>query len=203
MVEQFLIRTATEPDIAALPDIERRAATIFSPEYLPCNLADVVISAEHHLQAQRRGLLLVALADGVRPVGFAHTVLHGDCLHLLEIDVDPVCHKQGIGTALLNGVVDMALRRACAAVTLTTYRDVPWNAPWYEKMGFREIAEAEMPAFLRVILENEVMMGLDRKKRVAMRRLLNRNGAGSDKNAAGEMGHPCRSLRAMEMEEMR
>lgn len=188
MVERILIRPATESDIAALPGIERRAASIFSPEYLPCNLADVVISPEHHLEAQRCGLLLVALADGIRPVGFAHTVLHGDCLHLLEIDVDPDWQKQGIGSALLNGVRDLALQLGCNSVTLTTYRDVPWNAPWYAKMGFNEIDEAEMPAFLRVILEKEVMMGLDRNKRVAMRRLLKPNDAGSVKNAAGEIG---------------
>lgn len=186
MVERILIRPATEPDIAALPDIERRAASIFSPEYLPCNLADVVISTEHHLQAQRCGLLLVALADGIRPVGFAHTVLHGDCLHLLEMDVDPDYHRQGIGTALLNGVRDLALQLGCNSVTLTTYRDVPWNAPWYTRMGFSEFADEDMPSFLNSIIEKEVGMGLDRSKRAAMRWLLNRDAADPDENTTGK-----------------
>ena len=40
---------------------------------------------------------------------------------------------------LVLQVCDWAAGNGYASVTLTTFRDVPWNMPFYERLGFRVI----------------------------------------------------------------
>jgi GNAT superfamily N-acetyltransferase len=56
------------------------------------------------------------------------------------------------------------------SITLTTCRDVPWNMPFYERLGFRVIPGAGLSAALRAIVEDETRRGLDPSRRVAMER---------------------------------
>jgi hypothetical protein len=51
---------------------------------------------------------------------------------------------------------------------LTTFRHLPWNAPFYQKVGFRILEKANLDEQLAEILEEEAK-GLDITKRVAMR----------------------------------
>jgi GNAT superfamily N-acetyltransferase len=53
---------------------------------------------------------------------------------------------------------------------LTTFRDVPWNRPFYERLGFRVVAGAELSAALRAIVEDETRRGLDPSRRIVMER---------------------------------
>lgn len=56
------------------------------------------------------------------------------------------------------------------ALTLTTFAEVPWNAPYYERCGLRPLADAELTGGLREIRAREATYGLDRRPRVCMRR---------------------------------
>jgi hypothetical protein len=53
-------------------------------------------------------------------------------------------------------------------VTLTTFRDVPWNAPYYERIGYRALREDEIGPELRALMAREAGHGLDPALRVAM-----------------------------------
>jgi hypothetical protein len=44
-------------------------------------------------------------------------------------------------------------------VTLTTFRDVPWNAPFYRRLGFEVVDE--LPSGLAAIRAHEAMAGDD------------------------------------------
>ncbi len=55
-------------------------------------------------------------------------------------------------------------------MTLTTYRDVPWNAPYYARLGFEVVADEDLGPGLRAVRELEVERGLDRWPRVVMTR---------------------------------
>jgi hypothetical protein len=55
-------------------------------------------------------------------------------------------------------------------VTLTTFRDVPWNRPWYERLGFRVLGEDELGPELRARRDEEEHLGLPAALRVCMRR---------------------------------
>jgi GNAT superfamily N-acetyltransferase len=113
--------------------------------------------------------LWVAL-NGDVPVGFAHvTELEGDAVHLQEIDVHPAHAQRGLGTALVLEVCNWAAdtRRS---VTLTTFRDVAWNMPFYAGLGFDIVPDTELSPALQSIVDDEVRRGLDRSRRVVMRR---------------------------------
>lgn len=59
---------------------------------------------------------------------------------------------------------------AYAALTLTTYANVPWNAPYYERLGFRIMTVDQITEGLRRIREHEQARGLAKWPRVTMRR---------------------------------
>jgi hypothetical protein len=57
-------------------------------------------------------------------------------------------------------------------VTLSTFRDVPWNGPFYRNHGFRDLEPAEWTPGMRAIREKEAQQGLRVEARVFMRREL-------------------------------
>jgi GNAT superfamily N-acetyltransferase len=120
--------------------------------------------------AQAHGHLWVALAGDV-PVGFAHVeVLEATVAHLEEIDVHPEHGRRGVGRRLVRAVCTWAETNGYRAVTLTTFRDVPFNMPFYARLGFDVIPPEELSAALRVVVQDETRRGLDAARRVAMRR---------------------------------
>jgi 4-diphosphocytidyl-2-C-methyl-D-erythritol kinase len=127
-------------------------------------------SPEVLAQAQRDGRLWVVLADDV-PVGFALViVLEPGSAHLEEIDVLPAHGGRGLGTRLLMHVCRWAANAGFAAVTLTTFRDVRWNMPFYARHGFTVIPRDQLGPALQAVVEAEARRGLDPSIRVAMRR---------------------------------
>ena len=53
-------------------------------------------------------------------------------------------------------------------ITLTTLRHIPWNAPWYQRLGFRVLETGELSEALRDLLQQEIQRGLPADQRVAM-----------------------------------
>ena len=94
----------------------------------------------------------------------------GGAAHVEQVSVDPAFAGRGWGRRLLDHVADRARHHGLAAVTLTTFRDVPWNAPYYERCGFRVLAEDELGPDLRRLRAAEAAHGLDPALRVCMRR---------------------------------
>jgi GNAT superfamily N-acetyltransferase len=91
-------------------------------------------------------------------------------LHIAQVSVHPSAAHRGLGAALIEHAARVAVAEGCSALTLTTYRDVPWNAPYYRRLRFVELAESELGAGLLAIRELERAAGLDQWPRVAMRR---------------------------------
>jgi GNAT superfamily N-acetyltransferase len=109
---------------------------------------------------------------GDTPVGFSQAeVLSSHEAHLKEIDVHPTHGRRGLGTRLVAAVCEWAARSGYPAVTLTTFRDVPWNMPFYARLGFQVVPVCELSAELRQVVEDETRRGLDPIRRVVMRRL--------------------------------
>ncbi|MGH3833592.1 MAG: GNAT family N-acetyltransferase, partial [Pseudonocardiaceae bacterium] len=95
----------------------------------------------------------------------------GNC-HVEQISVHPDHARQGLGKTLLDTAAAWAGQHGLAALTLTTYADVPWNAPYYERLGFQVMAADDISDGLRRIREHEQARGLARWPRVTMRRPL-------------------------------
>ena len=163
------LRLTEESDIALLPAIERSAAQAFRQIPALAWLADseVISVARHHDYLETEHSLL-AVAAG-QPVGFILTEPLDDALFIAEIAVHQAWQHQGIGRMLLEQVIDGARQMAYPAVTLTTFRDVPWNAPFYTRLGFAMLDELTLPAGLAAKRELETEHGLPPETRCAMR----------------------------------
>lgn len=61
--------------------------------------------------------------------------------HLQQLAVDPAHGRRGLGSALVDACCEQARQRGYGQLTLTTFRDVPYNAPWYARLGFVVIDE--------------------------------------------------------------
>jgi GNAT superfamily N-acetyltransferase len=110
------------------------------------------------------------LVEGTPPAGFAMVGWVDGNLHLEQLAVRPEDMRQGIGGRLMTAVIDHARAAGAPAVTLTTFRDVPWNAPWYERHGFSALPEPEWGPELRKLVAHERELGIEIAPRVVMRR---------------------------------
>ena len=168
MKPRYDITAALPHHVDALPAIELSAATLLEG-HAPKAVLQETTPASVFVNAREDGRLWVALLDQI-PVGFAHVeMLAADRAHLQEMDVLPHHGRRGVGTALLRTVLDWARRRGHKEITLTTFRAVPWNMPFYSRLGFEEIPAGELRPQLRAIVQDEADRGLDPAKRVVMR----------------------------------
>lgn len=124
------------------------------------------VLAEH----QRAGHVWVAVDVDDRPIAFAVVDLVDGCAHVQQLSVDPAYARRGIGRGLLDHVAGWAGSEGLPALTLTTFRSVPWNGPYYTRCGFRELTGPEITPGLAGLLAAEAALGLDPADRIAMRR---------------------------------
>ncbi len=177
--------------IPMLREIELDAALICSHEDLPEHLRTESMPPDILRSAQKQGLLLVAIENGATPVGFVACAAIDNYLHVLEIDVASRAQRRGIGSLLLSKVMDIGIQRGHDWVSLTTFSHLPWNAPWYQKMGFIKINPEVLPAWLEEILAEEEVKGLNPYNRVAMRKKL-KSGTERRSSSASNSNSPSR-----------
>jgi GNAT superfamily N-acetyltransferase len=150
--------------------VETAAATMFDDSDLLDGVPDEPADAASLRQAVAEARLWVAAADDASAgvVGFALGRWCGPDTHLQELDVVPAWGRRGIGRRLVAAVVDWAAARGRARVTLTTFVSVPWNAPFYERLGFAVLPEPDWTDALRETWEHERSLGLPMEHRVVM-----------------------------------
>lgn len=175
METDYSITLAQPEHLHELPEIERQAALLFRGWDVPHSVLEETTPLEEFQDVQEAGLLWVALSPQHHPVGFALVERTGSLLHLEEIDVHPHHGRRGIGTALVESVCAWARDCGCTHITLTTYRNIPWNEPFYARLGFEVLDTAELSDELRRRVDDEAARGLDSARRVVMRKTLSSN----------------------------
>lgn len=168
------IRSARRSDLPVLQDIERAAGEPFRAlgmAFVADDDPPPLDLLESYRQAGRCWVATDPLsATGDRPLGYVLADPVDDALHIEQVSVDPAAARRGIGRDLIAHLAALAARRGMTALTLTTFTDVPWNAPYYARIGFRVLTEGELTDGLRAIRAEEAQHGLDRWPRVCMRR---------------------------------
>jgi GNAT superfamily N-acetyltransferase len=174
----YKIIKARREDISSLPAIELAAAQLLLG-HAPKKVLEETTSQNELQHARRLGLLWLALHED-RPVGFAHVkLIEPNAVHLQEIDVHPEHGRRGVGTKLIREVYSWGAMARFSSITLTTFRGVTWNMPWYLRFGFEVVSPEELSPALLSILREEKRRGLDPETRVAMRRLFRSKDRGS------------------------
>ncbi|MEV1045557.1 GNAT family N-acetyltransferase [Streptomyces sp. NPDC049916] len=168
------IRFARRSDLPYLQDIERAAGEPFRTlgmAFVADDDPPPLDLLESYRLADRCWVATDPLsATGDRPLGYLLADPVDGALHIEQVSVDPAAARRGIGRTLIDRLAAPAAERGMRALTLTTFTDVPWNAPYYARIGFRVLAEGELTDGLRAIRAEEAQNGLDRWPRVCMRR---------------------------------
>ena len=158
-------------DLPCLAGIERAAGELFRAIGMDDIADDEPPALSVYEHAQEAGLLWVAAGDG-KVVGYVMALQLDGQAHLEQLSVAPAHGRRGLGAALVSAVVAWASALGAPAVTLSTFRDVPWNGPYYERLGFEVVDETAWTPALQAVRAHEAAEGLDVSGRVIMRRRL-------------------------------
>lgn len=156
----FIVRPGTPDDDAATEQIEVAADALLIDRF---GAAEWPPPTPAHERASAPGFVLVAEYVGSEApaplvVGFVHVLVIDGHAHLEQLSVLPAFGRRGIGRQLVEAALTESRRRGHTEITLRTYVDVPWNAPFYASCGFVE-SEPETP-LLRGLVQVESSLGL-------------------------------------------
>jgi GNAT superfamily N-acetyltransferase len=165
-----VIRPARADELGRLQAIEVAAGARFAEVGMP-DVADDAPPPRSHLDRYRRDGRLWVITDGDdRPVGYATARVVDGAGHLDQLSVLPGHQRRGLGRQLVDHVDRWAAALGLPALTLSTFRHVPWNGPWYERLGFTVVPEEQLGPGLRATRRRERRAGLDVSRRQFMRR---------------------------------
>jgi len=164
----YAIRQARLEEVPLLPDIEERAGALFltspHPEVTTHSNGTPQMFRAHITQ----GVCFVVVDTDDSIVGFATCGVLDQALHLYELAVVSEHGGKGLGRALVEDVCREAAARGLGAVTLSTFTDVAWNAPFYARAGFHPLSEDALSPALHLVQKHEQDIGLT--NRCIMRR---------------------------------
>lgn len=175
------IRLARVDELPGLRDLERSAGEPFRAIGMPEIADDEPLSLPELAHYQRAGRAwVVTLPSGTvglsvaagSPLGYLLAEPVDGYLHIAQVSVHPAAAGRGLGRRLIEHLAEVAGSTGVVGLSLTTYVDVPWNGPYYRRLGFVELPERELGPGLRAIRELERKAGLDRWPRAAMVRPL-------------------------------
>jgi len=168
MIRDWSLRLARADDANAMPAIERAAARLFLESSGLEHLDPEDVWSQQELERLiRKGHSLVVHV-GMALAGFLVSEPFRRELHIWEMDVHPDFQRRGIGQGLVRAAQIDARNSGFKAITLTTFRDLPWNAPFYERLGFEEVTALDAHPRLAAELANEADNGLPADRRCAM-----------------------------------
>jgi GNAT superfamily N-acetyltransferase len=166
----FSVRRVRPADVGRLQAIQLAAGDAFREIGMNAVAESPPMAAESWSGYRTAGRAWVAADDHDEPVGFVVADVVDGCAHIEQVSVHPAHAGQRIGAALLDHVASWASRHGLPALTLVTFRGVPWNAPYYERLGFRELAAGETTPGLAALAAAAAQGSRDRSVRVCMRR---------------------------------
>ena len=166
--ETYQIRLARENELYQLNAIEEAASQLFENTKFALEVDQDSLSIDLLREQQAQDLVWVAVDDRDNPVGFAVVMVMGDRIHLHELSVTPEHGRKGLGTRLIETITQFAESYGFTGVTLSTFRDIPWNAAFYKKLGFRAMKDEEIGIKLQNIRTKEAQNGLPISERILM-----------------------------------
>ncbi|GJL91605.1 GNAT family N-acetyltransferase [Hyphococcus sp.] len=165
------IRRGVEADIPTLQALERDAAQAFRTIGYDFCADGPVRSDQEHERGLRDGAIFVAEVNA-HPAGFILLWLIDGCAHITEVSVSGAFQKRGVGRALIEAAENWATSSGFNEITLTTFSEVAWNAPFYNTLGYRVFTPGNAHIELAAVQAEEAKSGFNVKPRVAMIKVL-------------------------------
>lgn len=157
-------------DADALCLIDYRADQQFANHGYPQIAAEPLCGRDEFMRAFADSQLTVAVcAVTTLPVGYVATETYAGHAYIRQMSVDPDHGRKGIGSSLLRHAVEQARNNRFLAIWLSTFRNVPFNMPFYAKQGFEEVALENANSVLIELFNKEVPADVDPSNRVLMR----------------------------------
>jgi GNAT superfamily N-acetyltransferase/sporulation protein YlmC with PRC-barrel domain len=153
-MSEFTIRLARPEDFAAINEVDQAVGDMFRDFGVDTSQSDSdsQSSAPRFFdEGTRAWVATIGDDDGV--AGYIFVFPLDDAAYIAQVSVHPAHQRKGLGTALLDTADAWAEVQGLSALSLVTYTDVPWNAPWYRRIGFTDIGDARMGDGLRRLLE--------------------------------------------------
>jgi len=167
-----MLRSARAEDLPRLGEIERVAGEAFRELGMSLVADDEPLPVEILEAYVQDGRAWVATDAADLPAAYLIVDVVDGAAHVEQVSVHPSQRGQRLGRALIDRAAEWAVDHGFTAMTLTTFADVAWNAPYYERLGFSVLAPEQLGDGLRRVREHEAALGLDRWPRVAMARPL-------------------------------
>jgi len=164
--QAYEVRLARQEELKDLPAIEQAAGEMFAETHYAFLAVEDNSSENVDLTTDVVWVALDSKTNLI--VGFAIAYFLSLSVHLRELAVLPDHGCRGIGRMLINAVADLAREMSVPSVTLTTFSDIPWNAPYYSRLGFNSLSPNSLPAELDSILAKEAAAGFPMANRVCM-----------------------------------
>ncbi|HEU4675182.1 MAG TPA: GNAT family N-acetyltransferase [Motilibacteraceae bacterium] len=169
--EGVTVRAATADEVDQLPALQVAAGARFRELGMDLVADGPPPQCAELAQAQAAGHLLVAILEGT-VVGFVRLRPLDGALHVEQVSVAPGWSRRGIGRSLMLAAETLASARGFSRMTLTTFRDVPFNGPFYARLGWSPVDDARLTSGLAQERRQEDAAGLDRWPRVAMAKVV-------------------------------
>ncbi len=174
------IRPADLSELARLAEIERDAGQAFVAVGMGDIAADAPPSEAELAAFVTAGRAWVATADtdtddgdGVAVAYLLGAIVDG-AAHIEQVSAVAAVRGQRLGAQLIDHFAEVAAQEGRPWVTLTTFADVPWNAPYYARLGFSVIAPPTYGPELVALVAHEAARIPGDWPRVAMRRAVAR-----------------------------
>lgn len=150
------LRNTTLNDIPTLQTLEAAAAQRFLTVPELTILADsAVTNRQVHEQSIVHELAWLVEDASERVLGFCYAQQLADSLYLAEISAHPAAQGMGVGHMLVTHIRKIAAKHGLAGVTLTTYTDIPWNGPWYQRQGFTVLDSSLFSSEMKDIVQHQ------------------------------------------------
>jgi GNAT superfamily N-acetyltransferase len=157
----YLLRPATSQELASLPAIEMASARRFQDSMHPGAADGQPISEGLHARWLAHDGVWVAESPRGELAGFVDWIPMARDMFVVELDVHPDHAGKRLGSQLLDAIGRFGSRLGFERMVLRTFRDVPWNEPYYRKLGFEPLAREEEHSELANVRAQEASVGLD------------------------------------------
>lgn len=165
-----MIRLAEPADLPRLQQIEVAAGSAFRSVGMDGIADDPPPEIAWFEQYRAAGQLWVWAERAEPAAAFCAAEIVDGNAHIEQVSVHPDHARRRLGAQLIDHIAEWARDRGLPEITLTTFVEVPWNAPYYTRLGFRPVADEDLGPGLRAVRAHEAGRGLDRWPRIVLTR---------------------------------